>query len=163
MVKPKPDWTPFERSFIPELDAAEKVRRIADIVARFPSISEAEASKTLDDVRNDIVVLNSRYQVNMRLMRGEAPFGDILHLSIKRLDKERVGVERYRDFQRIKTELVGPEYEAVEIYPAYGDEIDTANQYHLWVFRAGYKLPFGWHGNRAVDGTSPLGGKQTPL
>lgn len=161
MVKPKPEWTPFERSSIIPLSPVEREARIDDIVSRFP-ITREEAAQTLDDVKNDTVVLNSRYQVNMRLMRGTPPFGDILHLSIKRLDKERVGVERYRDFQRIKTELVGPEYEAVEIYPAYSDEIDTANQYHLWVMLE-FKLPFGWHGQRAVDGTSPLGGKQEPI
>jgi hypothetical protein len=41
-------------------------------------------------------------------------------------------VHDWRDLQRIKNELVGPECEAVELYPAESRLVDTANQYHLW-------------------------------
>lgn len=156
-----PVWTPFARAEVPPLSDAEMLEKIQDITERFPNISADEAKATFADLVNDMIVLNSRYQVNIRIM-PDAGMGDICHLSIKRIDKERVGRERYRDFMRIKDELIGPEYEAVEIYPARSDEVDTANQYHLWVMLQ-RKLPFGWHGARMVDGKSAPGGKQEPF
>ena len=41
-------------------------------------------------------------------------------------------------------ELVGEDREAIEIYPNEDRLVDTANQYHLFVFPKDYKLPFGW-------------------
>jgi len=38
----------------------------------------------------------------------------------------------WREFQRIKNELAGPDWWAVEIYPAETDLHDSANQWHLW-------------------------------
>jgi hypothetical protein len=52
------------------------------------------------------------------------------HLSIKRIDQEPV--HDWRDLQRIKNQLLGPDCEAVELYPAEERLVDTANQYHLW-------------------------------
>ena len=86
--------------------------------------------------RNDV------YTVMLRKVRPQDPFGEILWLSIKRNDREVA--HDWRDMQRIKTELVGAEFEAVELYPAESRHVDTANQYHLWVFASGYKLPFGF-------------------
>jgi hypothetical protein len=37
-------------------------------------------------------------------------------------------VHDWRDLQRIKNQLVGPECEAVELYPAESRKVDTANQ-----------------------------------
>ena len=158
-----PAWTPFVQTALIPLTKTERETRIDDIVSRFPQMSRDEASAALDDVNTDTVFVNSRYQVNGRIVVNVPPFGMIAHLSIKRLDKDRPGANRYRDFMRIKDELTDPKYEAVEIYPARSDEIDTANQYHLWVFVSDFKLPFGWHGQRVVDGNSPIGGKQEPL
>jgi hypothetical protein len=41
--------------------------------------------------------------------------------------------------------LVGPENQAVEIYPQERYLVDTANQYHLWVFEDPKTvMPFGF-------------------
>lgn len=56
----------------------------------------------------------------------------MMHLSIKRQDREPVTDWRHK--QEIKNMLVGPEFEAVELFPAESRVVDTANQYHLWVF-----------------------------
>lgn len=61
------------------------------------------------------IVVNSRYQVTVYLRAAE-PFGNIVHLSIKTHD--RSARHDWRDLQRIKNEIVGPEYDAVEVYPA---------------------------------------------
>lgn len=82
---------------------------------------------------------NNRYQV-IRREYPEGPFGPYVHLTIRNQD----GTSRrdWREFQRIKNELVGEEAEGVEIYPAESRLVDTINHYHLWVFRE-YRFPLG--------------------
>lgn len=75
---------------------------------------------------------------------------EIIHLSIKRLDK--AAVHSWRDLQWIKNQLVGPEHDAIEIYPAEDKLVDMANQYHLWVFAdPEYRIPIGFNEGRHAD------------
>lgn len=95
---------------------------------------------------------NSRYRVAI-WQDGDPqhPMGEWLHLSIK--DHDRSARHDWRDFQRIKNELVGPEFEAIEIYPAESRLVDTCNQYHLYVFRT-WKPPMGFKSRLVADGRS---------
>lgn len=45
--------------------------------------------------------------------------------------------------QRIKSELVGAERVAVEVFPPASELVDQAEAYHLWVLPEGFRLPFG--------------------
>ena len=100
----------------------------------------------------ETIWLNSRYQVNRR------EDTDMVHLSTKRRDRPPPGPERFRDFQRIKNELVGAECVGLEVYPAESNMVDTSNQYHLWVFTdPAYRLPFGL-GDKRVVLTGDVGG-----
>lgn len=97
-----------------------------------------EAAKQLKVFKNNL------YQV---LVDGSnAP--EYLYLSIKRLDK--APIHDWRHLQRIKNEICGPEWEAVELYPAESRLIDEANQYHLWAYPQ--KLNIGYHQGRQVSG-----------
>jgi hypothetical protein len=60
--------------------------------------------------------------------------------------KPRDGGARHdwREFQWIKNELVGPEREAVELYPAESRLVDTANQFFLLVAPPGVHWPLGF-------------------
>jgi len=111
----------------------------------------------------DAVYLNSLYQVNVRHL--PAPGGwpcAMTHLSIKRCDKSPM--HDWRDIQRIKNELVGPENEAVEVYPAESRLVDSANQYHLWVFDdPEVRLPFGFNERLVLDYSGSNGSKQRPF
>jgi hypothetical protein len=85
------------------------------------------------------------------------------HLSIKRKDREPIDENRWRLLQHIKNTLVGPEHEAVELYPAESRLVDTCNQYHLWVFQSGtQQWPFGFT-SRMVTSEEIHGTKQRPL
>lgn len=76
---------------------------------------------------------NNRYHVFMRRVRNPQEGGpDILHLSIR--DNQRSAAHDWRDFQKIKNELVGPEFEMVEVYPCESHLVDLSNQFHLWGF-----------------------------
>lgn len=64
----------------------------------------------------------------------------IVHLSIKRNDRKPI--HSWADLQWIKNQLVGPETEAIELYPAESRVIDAANQYHLWVIQGRWPVGF---------------------
>jgi hypothetical protein len=90
---------------------------------------------------------NNRYQVIYRDY-PEGPFGPYVHLTIRSQDGS--ARHNWRDFQRIKNELVGEEAEGVEVYPAESRLVDTINHYHLWVFRE-YRLPLGMTEREVTD------------
>ena len=103
------------------------------------------------------VWVNNLYQVYETPLDVENPdAGRWVHLSIKRRD--RGAIHDWRDLQRIKNEIVGPEAEAVELYPAESRLLDAANQYHLWCV-VGKKFPFGFH-TRTVSEASVGGSVQ---
>lgn len=105
------------------------------------------------------VWINSRYQVVERVF-DDGPFGEMRHLSIRRLDRK--SIRSWRDFQRIKNELVGKEAEGVELFPAESRLVDAATQYHLWVFPS-LKFPFGFDEGRWITGAGGAGAKQEPF
>jgi hypothetical protein len=73
----------------------------------------------------------------------------LIHLCIRRHDGQPC--TDWNHLQQIKTELVGPEHEAVELFPAESRLINTTNEYHLWAHpKAGYRFPFGFSWNRFV-------------
>lgn len=92
-------------------------------------VTMTEALNMVEAFKCEQFFVNSLYQVNLR--RHPSPLGDIIHLSIKRHDK--APVRDWQDMQEIKNQLVGPENEAMEIYPAESRLVDCANQYHAWV------------------------------
>lgn len=98
----------------------------------------------------EYVYRNSRFQVHAT----QLPNG-LLWLSIKNVD--RTARHDWRDLQRVKNEVAGPEREAVELYPAESRLHDTANQFHLWVMPEGERVPFGFD-DRYVSEAPPGGG-----
>lgn len=119
-----------------------------EAIRKFEAIVDSEAS--LD------MYVNDKYQVAIRDM------GEFVHLSIKRIDREPI--HDWRELQQIKTELIGPECEAVELYPAESRVIDTANQFHLWACKdPKFRFPLGFDSKRVVT-DNPLGdSKNRPL
>ena len=107
-----------------------------------------------------LTVRNSRYLVLIRRYAAMDGGANILHLSIKRLDQRpHIG---YRELMRIKDELCGAEYEAVQLFPARSREVDLANQYHLWLRDdPTYRFPFGFT-ERLVSESSLDGMVQEP-
>jgi hypothetical protein len=55
----------------------------------------------------------------------------------------------WRVFQKIKNDVVGPEWEALELFPAESRLVDPSNYYVLY---ATEKIPLGWfHGKRIIE------------
>jgi len=92
---------------------------------------------------------------------GGDGFPEMVWLSIKRIDK---GVMHdWRHLQEIKNMIVGPEHEAVELYPAESRLTDTANQYHLWVLRSPtLRFPFGFDRRVVQDDPAVGNSRQRP-
>jgi hypothetical protein len=117
-------------------------------------ISYAEAKVLVEWLAETEVWVNSLYQVHI-VRTATNGFGvPMVWLSIKRHDK--LPIHDWRDLQRIKNELLGPEIEAIELYPAESRVVDTANQFHLWAFPQGVAVPLGWT-DRLVQGEGRIG------
>lgn len=99
------------------------------------------------------IYVNSRYQVSV-FDHPETQLGHVVCLCIK--SNENDAYHDWRDFQRIKNELIGPEKEAIEIYPAESRLVDTANQYHLWVLMDG-AVPLGFMERMVSESQTGLG------
>ncbi|MGE3778399.1 MAG: hypothetical protein AB7F89_14525, partial [Pirellulaceae bacterium] len=82
---------------------------------------------------------NSRYSVAVRR------HPEHYHLAI--IVNDHSARHDWRDFQRIKNELLGPDAEAVELYPSEDRLIDTSNTFHLWS-PVGQRFPFGFDKGR---------------
>ncbi len=65
----------------------------------------------------------------------------------------------WRHFQKIKNELLGPEEEAVELYPAESRLVDLSNEYSLWSIK-GWKWPIGYAERWVSEGGYEIGGRQ---
>ena len=153
---PRPiPWRPLERSRLVKLSP----ERIADMVAvaeRFGGSAD-DVRHLLADAESAELWINQTYQVMLR----HFPETRAAYVSIKRIDQ--APLRAWRDIQRIKDQLLGPDCEAVELFPAQGRLVDTANQYHLWGSTdPAYRFPFGFT-HRAVSDDIGMGEGQAPL
>lgn len=82
---------------------------------------------------------NDLYQVELRRYDG-----GFVHLNIRRRDNAPC-IRDWRHFQQIKNELIGPECEAMELYPAESRKVDASNKYHLYgVADPSFRFPVGF-------------------
>jgi hypothetical protein len=112
---------------------------------RTPTLSEKLAwiEKQVAQLLTWDIYSNEIYQVMVEKN------GDFIHLCIRRHDG--LPSKDWKDHQQIKNEIIGPEYEAAELFPAESRLVDTSNEYHLWVHPSpGYRFPFGFSSNRCV-------------
>lgn len=124
-----------------------------------------EAVPLRDDEK---IYTNGTYHATLRAYRGADGVG-VVHLSIRRADRKPV--RDWRHMQAIKNDILGPEVEAVELYPAESRLVDTANEFHLWApvddQGAAVPFPFGFNDGRVVTGPEALadfpGAVQRPL
>lgn len=108
---------------------------------------------------------NDLYSV---MVEGIVPKSDdsewppVLHLTLHRRDRNpRID---WRHLQRIKNEITSVEHEAVQLFPAENRLVDCSNEFHLWVFPAGFKVPFGYTERLVMDCDEEVpGSKQRPL
>lgn len=89
----------------------------------------------------DRAFVNGKYQVIIEYR------GDLTVMTVRREDRRPI--MDWRDMQWIKNQLLGPEVEAVQLFPAESRLVDLANQFYFYAYPAGYRFPFGFP-DRAV-------------
>lgn len=160
---PKP-WQPLSRARLIPKSPEQLLALFEHSKASFPEKSDDEIWGTIAAARSELGELwkNDQYQVHVIRWEGRGPAGcDVVQLSIKRLDQQ--WPRDWRHFQAIKDQLMGPEYEAVELYPARSRLVDTANQFHLWcIDDPAYRWPIGYTEGH-LSGASGGGAVQRPL
>jgi|GEM_PF-1803475 len=126
--------------------------------------NDPEMQVFLDADNPTEVWLNNLYQAvvyPLNQLEGWEHWPDMVHLCIKRIDKSPI--RDWRHVQRIKNDVLGPECEAVELYPKESRLVDTANQYHLWALKNPEdRFPFGFN-ERTVSEGNVIGAKQRPF
>jgi hypothetical protein len=148
---------PFQRT---KLDLPPVKEFIKQSMAEF-GCSRAEAKRQYNRLKDDEVFINDKYQVNIDRNPPNKIHDHLVHLSIKRRDKEVI--HDWRELQQIKTMLCGADCEGLELYPRESRVVDSANQFHLWVLPPGLTIPVGYFTGTGRVGTSPEGGKQRPF
>lgn len=81
---------------------------------------------------------NGDYAVLIRTVKTD--WGPFIHAAMR--NKENTDIP-WREMQRIKNELFGPERIGVEVFPKESELIDAANMYHIWILPENMALPFG--------------------
>ena len=160
--------------FVLVADDVEDIKRTTRelMAAKMPDASEDEIQLAIAEMLRpdtwgggyvDEDGVEQMYQVasyEVPCIADNSMMPDIIHLSIKRRDREPVA--DWRVMQAIKNCLVGPECEAVELYPAESRKVDGANQYHLWCLDSSEsRFPFGFT-ERQVSYDEVGGTKQRP-
>jgi len=67
----------------------------------------------------------------------------------------------WQHYQRIKNELLGADWEGVELYPQVSRVVDEAEMYHLWCRPAPFNIGWNHGGSITANGTF-YGEKTTP-
>lgn len=148
-------WTPLQRAVLPPLGVNKRAVLTALFTQHGIPLDQMDAH--IEDAISGEVWINQIYQVIKRQQDDGA-----VYLSIRRIDQ--APVRSWRDLQRIKNQLVGPENEAIELYPAESRLVDTANQYHLFAHPdPTYRFPFGISDTRLVTDEFGIGERQEPL
>jgi hypothetical protein len=131
-------WEPLTQASIEPLSEEQIVALAQSFGAPVEEIRKEAEAKAGSCFKNSIYTVFVREQIP-----NDPGMPVLVHLSIKRND--RAPIHDWRHLQQIKNELVGPECEGIEMYPAESRVVDTANQYHLWVFKdPSFRLPLGF-------------------
>ena len=105
------------------------------------NIYEKIKDKFLDDMPDE-VWMNDRYQATIRYLNKDLGRDGICQMCIH--SHTRATNRPWRHFQQIKNDVFGDEREALELYPAESRVVDTANEYHLWVWTKDSQIPVGF-------------------
>jgi hypothetical protein len=131
-----PKWQPLRRATGVNPASPEMIA----LTMKTYQIDEAAARQKLDAYSDASQYwINDLYQVQVRRD------GDLTHINIRRRDGGPI-MRDWRHFQQIKNELLGPECEAVELYPAESRKWDESNKYHLFGLSNGSRFPLGFEG-----------------
>lgn len=129
--------SPFEERQLPG-----HVSDPAQYMAKF-KVSLEVAVGMAAQASSERLFVSDTYQVTMSAPHQTRAAGwpPMIHLSVIRRDGGHVS---WDDLQTIKNMLIGPEAEAIEIFPAESRLVNMGENRHLWVFAEEFTIPIGW-------------------
>ena len=130
-------------------EAISLARKISSRIK--PSRKWEPLTRTEDQMDGSQVWENRLYEVTLRSHDSGWPLGsgEWKQIGISRKDGEPG--HDWRDYQRIKNQLCGDEWEAVELYPAESRLLDPSSYFMLW---CAPKIPVGIFTGRKVASPS---------
>lgn len=155
-------WTRMQRVPNPfeQMDKAERkkhIKRIYDWL-RFAWKRKGLGDKpTIQDAKAQFAALATEiWWANDRFQASVEYEDDWAHISLKRHDRG-TNID-WQEKQWLKNDILGADWEAVELFPAESRVINTANQYHLW---ANKTIPLGFPSGYQSDNVQGTKAKQT--
>jgi hypothetical protein len=158
-------WQPLVR-----LRPDQTFRRpeIVEETAKHYGINLDEAAEMLDrEEAKCAYFINNLYQVQLSFTHIDW-FGEqkeLGMLNVRRRDGAMIW--DWRHFQEIKNQLLGPEVEGMQLFPAESRKVDTSNKFSIWVLTDGTRFPFGWQTREVLDANPKYRGvpglRQRPL
>lgn len=122
-------------------------------------VQRKRVDKVLRDLKKQEQFANEKYivAVSRNIDNG---FGlEMIELSVKRRDKEPIF--DWREMQQMKNEIVGPECEGIQLFPAESRLVDTANQYWMYCFAdPKVRVPVGFNNRSVSEDCGNTGSKQ---
>tara|TARA_R110002020_G_scaffold185640_3_gene383359 strand:+ start:1033 stop:1617 length:585 start_codon:yes stop_codon:yes gene_type:complete len=137
----------------------ESFEQVHEVINDQPHLVKLEKSM---QAKGTTVWENNRYLVHREpVPSDEHNFGnetEVIWLSIKARDDS--ARHDWREFQWIKNELCGEDWEGFELYPSEERLIDSVNQFHLWCLAPPARFPIGWWGRSVVEENTTNYGSQ---
>ena len=125
---PKKVWQPLLKD--PEWFREQQRVQVATMIkAQYPDITDGQ----IDDLMNDETWGNDRYTVTVHFLDGDRD--GFVEITIH--NHRRTTHIPWRHLQQIKNEVLGPDREAVQLFPAEDRLVDTANEYWLYAYPVG--------------------------
>jgi hypothetical protein len=144
---------PFVKAHVPESETealkAELLKKPPEYFEKWlgPACDRSKIEEYVEETIKRAIAKeywnNDKYQVAIFEAETGEEFPAMWHLSFKRHD--RAPIFNWRDVQMLKNQIIGPENEAVQLFPAESRLVDGANQYHLFVLKdPEVRFPFGF-------------------
>lgn len=157
-IRLRDGWQPLERATSFK-EAPEAL--VAEFMQHYSLTRDEALAKTEEVQATQEYWVNDVYQVSVSRIAN-----NLVQINIRRRDGQAI-FRDWRHFQHIKNDILGPECEAIELYPAESRLVDTNNKYHLWgCTDPSFRFPVGWQ-ERDVRSKSNSGGapgiRQRPI
>ncbi len=141
--------------------AQEDIKLAREISSKMkPSARWEKLEVTGDPGAGVIVYENSTYQVTLRQYDKGWPLGGGKWAKLGISSKDGAPRHDWRDFQKIKNDTVGTNWEAIELYPDEGRLLDPSNYYILY---CAPRIPVGEFGRRVLANETNCIAPQRPF
>ena len=125
---PKKVWQPLVKD--PDWYRGQRLADTIEMVrAQHPDVTDAQVATLMPDETWG----NERYTANVHYLDGKRD--GFVEIAVH--NHNRTPPVPWRHLQQIKNEVVGPDREAVQLFPAEDRLLDTANEYWIYVYPTG--------------------------